>query len=211
MTPPKKPMDGPRVAGLVLAGGRSRRVGREKATAGWRGRPLLAWCLAALDGGCALVAVSAAPGSGAESLAWAADRRVIHDDPVHPRGPLAGLAAGLAWAASEGFDALATLPCDTPLVGPAVVRTLIEGLGEADGAHAVTEDGPQGLCAIWRSLGLAPALAARLAAGDHPPVHGLLAEIGSRPVRFADAARFRNINTEADLAGSQRVSWRSAQ
>jgi molybdopterin-guanine dinucleotide biosynthesis protein A len=199
MTSPKNPMGGPRVAGLVLAGGLSRRFGREKATALWRGRPLLAWSLAALDGGCESVAVSAAPGSGAESLARASERRVIYDDRAHPRGPLAGLAAGLAWAMSEGFDAMATLPCDTPMVGSTQVRALIEALGGADGAHAVTEDGSQGLCAIWRS-GLAPALAARLAAGDHPPVHRLLAEIGSRPVRFPDPTPFRNINTEDDLA-----------
>jgi len=203
-------MSGPRVAGLVLAGGLSRRFGREKATALWRGRPLLAWSLAALDADCERVAVSARPGSGAEGLARAAGRPVLHDDRSHPGGPLAGLAAGLAWATSEGFDALATLPCDTPMVGPAEVRALIEALGEADGAHAVTDDGLQGLCAIWR-VGLEPGLAARLAGQDHPPVHRLLADIGSRPVRFPDPAPFRNINTKDDLAGAQRVSWRSAQ
>ena len=198
MTPAKKPMSGPRVAGLVLAGGLSRRFGREKATAIWRGRSLLEWSLAALDGGCQSVVVSAPPGSGAEGLALTAGRVVLHDSPGHPRGPLAGLAAGLAWAASEGFDALTTLPCDTPLVSVTEICTLIDALDDADGAHAVTEDGPQGLCAVWR-IALAPALTARLAAGHHPPVHRLLAEIGSRPVRFADAAPFRNINTEADL------------
>jgi molybdopterin-guanine dinucleotide biosynthesis protein A len=203
MTPPKNPMSRPRVAGVVLAGGLSRRFGREKATALWRGRPFLAWSLAALDGGCEAVAVSATPGSGAESLAQAAGRRVLHDDPAHPRGPLAGLAAGLAWAASEGAEALATLPCDTPLVGGPEIRALIEALGDAEGTHALTDDGPQGLCAVWR-VSLAPGLAARLARGDHPPVHRLLAEIRSRPVRFADAGPFRNINREEDLEGVRR-------
>lgn len=196
-------MLGVRLAGLVLAGGRSRRFGREKATALWQGRPLLAWSLAALEGGSEAVAVSAAPGSGAETLARTAGCVVLHDDPGHPGGPLAGLAAGLAWAASEGFDAVATLPCDTPLVGPAQIRALIEALGEGRAVHAVTDDGPQGLCAVWRCA-LAAGLAARLAAGDHPPVHRLLAEIGSRPVRFADAAAFRNVNTETDLVALRR-------
>lgn len=187
------------MAGLVLAGGRSRRFGREKATALWQGRPLLSWSLAALEGSCEAVAVSAAPGSRAESVARAAGRVVLHDDPGHASGPLAGLAAGLAWAASEGFDAVATLPCDTPLVGPAQIRALVGALGQGQAVHAVTDDGPQGLCAVWR-CGLAAVLAARLAAGDHPPVHRLLTEIGSEPVRFTDAAAFRNVNTETDLA-----------
>lgn len=194
-----------RMAGLVLAGGRSRRFGREKATALWQGRPLLAWSLAALEGECEAVAVSAAPGSGAESLARAAGRVVLHDDPGHAAGPLAGLAVGLAWAASGGFDAVATLPCDTPMVEPAQIRALVGALGEAQGAYAVTEDGSHGLCAVWRCM-LAPVLAARLAAGDHPPVHRLLAEIGSRPVRFTNAGLFGNINTEPDLAGLRRAS-----
>jgi len=198
MTAAKDPVSA-RVAGLVLAGGRSRRFGREKAIAVWKGRPLLAWSLEALEGACEGVAVSAQPGSGAAMLADAAGHRVLHDDPRHPRGPLAGLVGGLAWAASEGFDVLATLPCDTPLVGRTQIRILIEAIGDAPGAHALTGDGAQGLCAVWRCA-LAPALGARLVAGDHPPVRRLLAEIASRPVMFGDATLFRNVNTEMDLA-----------
>jgi molybdopterin-guanine dinucleotide biosynthesis protein A len=192
-------MNPSRVAGLVLAGGLSRRFGREKAVAEWLGRPLLAWSVAALQAECDMVAVSAAPGSGADSLAEALGYVVLHDDPAYARGPLAGLATGLAWAQSAGFAALATLPCDTPLIGAVEVRALIEALGEARAAHAVTDDGPQGLCAVWRCA-LAHGLAARLADGDHPSVRRLLDDIASRPVAFSDAALFRNVNTEADLA-----------
>jgi molybdopterin-guanine dinucleotide biosynthesis protein A len=203
----KTPMGSLRVAGLVLAGGLSRRFGREKAAAVWRGRPLLAWSLEALEGGCETVAVSAAAGSAAETLARSEGRTVLHDDPLHPSGPLAGVAAGLAWAAALGFDALATLPCDTPLVGPLEVRALIAALGEAQAAHAVTEDGVQSLCAVWR-CSLEANLAATLAAGDHPAVQRLLDRTGSRPVRFPDPTRFRNANTETDLASFGRLGPR---
>jgi molybdopterin-guanine dinucleotide biosynthesis protein A len=192
-------MSGPRLAGLVLAGGQSRRFGREKAAALLRGRPLLAWSLSALDACCEVVAVSAAPGSEAETLARTAGRQVLRDDPSHPRGPLAGLAAGLAWAAAEGFDALATLPCDTPGVGAEQLRALIAALGEADAAYAMTDTGAQSLCAVW-PMRAGPMLTAWLAAGDHPPVRRLLEDLGARAVMFADASIFRNANTPDDLA-----------
>ncbi len=189
-----------RIAGLVLAGGRSRRFGREKAMALLAGRPLIDWSLMALDGVCEAVAVSAAPGVGAGIHALAAGRAVLHDDPAHPAGPLAGLAAGLAWARNRGCDRLVCLPCDTPGVRPEHLRQLIAALDDAEAAYAITEAGVHGLCAVWRAS-FAPALAARLSAGDHPPVRRLLAEIDARAVIFADSEAFRNVNTAADLAG----------
>jgi molybdopterin-guanine dinucleotide biosynthesis protein A len=192
-----------RVGGLVLAGGRSRRFGAEKAMARLAGRPLLAWSLAALDEDCAAVAVSAICGSGTANMASSLGHDVLSDDPANASGPLAGLVAGLGWAKDHGFDPLVTLPCDTPLVGPPEVAALIAALGEARAAYATTPAGPQPLCAVWR-VDLAQALAARLAGGDHPSVRDFLAEIGAVPVGFDDPLVFQNANTPDALARLER-------
>ena len=63
------PTINPMLAGLVIAGGRSRRFGRDKALALVGGRPLLAWSLAALREACAEVAINAEADSAAANLA----------------------------------------------------------------------------------------------------------------------------------------------
>jgi molybdopterin-guanine dinucleotide biosynthesis protein A len=186
------------MAGLVLAGGRSSRFGQDKASQRLAGRPLLAWSLAALDPVSGAVAVSADPESEAGLLATALGRTVLPDDPRHARGPLTGLAAGLTWARARGFPLLATLPCDTPLAGAQTMAVLVAALGDAPAAYAVTPEGPQALCAVWRPS-LLPDLAARLAAGDHPAAHAWLAGIGARAVAFEDAGPFANVNRAEDL------------
>jgi len=192
-----------RVGGLVLAGGRSRRFGAEKAAAKLGGRPLLAWSLAALAGACTSVAVSARRGGEIAAIAQSLGHAVVFDDASHARGPLAGVAAGLKWAEAHGFDRLVTLPCDTPLVGAREIAILLAALGEAGGAYAVTPDGPQPLCAVWR-VDLEVPLARRLAGGHHPPVRTFLAEVGALPVMFDDPLIFQNANTAQALARLER-------
>ena len=188
-----------RIVGLILAGGRSRRFGSEKAAQLLGGRPLLAWGLACLDEVCEAVAVSAAPASAAWRLATTLGREALADDPDHPSGPLSGLAAGLAWAGARGADLLATLPCDTPLVTAAHFATLAARLGEAPAAHAATPGGEQWLCAVWRPH-LLPSLTARLDRQDHPAVGAYLQNVGAKAVTFKDDDAFANVNFEADLA-----------
>jgi molybdopterin-guanine dinucleotide biosynthesis protein A len=164
------------------------------------GRPLLAIALEHLNAACAATAVSAAAGSQAEALATGWEVPVLHDPPGAPRGPLAGLCAGLDWAQARGAPLLAVLPCDLPFVPTELFDRLVEALRDDDGAAvARTADGLQSLCLVART-GLHAALADVLAAGGHPPVHEWLAGVGARAVAFADAGAFANINTPADLA-----------
>lgn len=185
------------IVGLVLAGGRSSRFGSEKAVARLDGRPLLEWTLDVLRPACDRLAVGAAEGSEAAALAARLGLAVLPDDPAHQAGPLAGVSAGLRWAAGQGGTHLATLPCDTPHVpGELVFRLIAEG-GEAFAAWARTSGGDHPLCALW-SIDLLAPLESTLARG-HPAVRRFLADVGGVPVDFDDPAAFANINTPGDL------------
>jgi molybdopterin-guanine dinucleotide biosynthesis protein A len=185
------------IAGLVLAGGQSRRFGSEKAVARLGERTLLEWALNALREDCDTLAVSARAGSGAEVIALRLGIHALTDDPAHPGGPLAGVAAGLRWASGLGATRLATLPCDLPHAPPNMVARLAAAMGEGPAAFVETDDGLHPLCAVWNVSLLAP-LEAALVAG-HPPVRAFLAEVGGVAVRFDDAAAFANVNAPGDL------------
>jgi molybdenum cofactor guanylyltransferase len=186
------------VVGLVIAAGRSRRFGTEKAVADLLGKPLLVWAVERLASSCAVVAVNARPGSDTERLAQARELPVLHDAPGDAQGALAGVRAGLAWAARVGARALAVSPCDAPLLPSDLFERLIRAAGEG-AAMADTDDGRQPLCSVWPVTAL-PAVTAALADGAHPPTWRVLDDLGAARVAFGDRAAFANINTRADLA-----------
>ncbi len=160
-------------------------------------RTLLEWALNVLREGCDTLAVSAPAGSGAEALAQGLGLPVLTDDPAHPDGPLAGVAAGLRWAGSLGAAHLATLPCDIPHAPMDLISRLHAAGGEAFAAFVETADGPHPLCALW-SIDLLASLESELSRG-HPPVRAFLGDVGGVAVRFGEAAGFLNVNAPGDL------------
>ena len=185
------------IAGLALAGGRSRRFGTEKAVALVDGQPMLQRVLDLLRPCCAALAVSARPGSGAAALAAQIGAPVLTDAEGDPEGPLAGVAAGLAWAAGLGGTRLLTAPCDTPFLPHDYGMRLLDtdpGLP----AVAMVAGDMQPLCSVW-PISLLVEVRAALAQG-HPAVHSMLMRLGATQVTFGDAAAFRNINRTEDLA-----------
>ena len=101
------------IAGLVLAAGRSRRFGGDKALAELDGLSLLDHVLATLGRACGVLAVNAREGSDIDAFARARGLASLPDPPGAPDGPLSGLLAGLVWAEGQGAELLATAPCDT--------------------------------------------------------------------------------------------------
>lgn len=107
---------------MVLAGGRSRRMGRDKALLGWRGRSLLDHALARFaEAGIASVVVSG-------------DRPAHAGIPdTHPgEGPLAGL---LAVARRYPGRRLLVVPVDMPRLPAAWLDGLASALPEAAALH----------------------------------------------------------------------------
>lgn len=186
-----------RVAGVVIAGGRSTRFGGEKAAALLAGKPLLVWAADRLRTSCEQVAVNARSGTEAEALARAQGLAVLYDAVGDPAGPLSGVRAALEWARDIGAAQLAVSPCDVPLLPEDVfVRLLQEANGGA--ALAETNEGLQPLCSIWPTKSL-ELLRAALAGGSHPAIWRQLAALGARRVRFDPPAAFTNVNTREDL------------
>ena len=189
--------------GVVIAGGRSVRFGGEKAVALFEGRSLLEWAVARLAPHCGQVAVNARPGTATEALAAREGWSVLPDLPGDAAGPLAGVHAGLVWAASRGARRIAVSPCDAPLLPDDLFARLLAAAGEG-AAMAITGEGRQPLCAVWPVSALEEVSRA-LNGGAHPPTWRLLEAVGATPVRFDDAAAFANVNTRESLEALART------
>lgn len=182
------------IAGVVLAGGRSRRFGRDKAREPLGGRPLIAWSLDALRAGCVRLAVNGPP-----ELATAFGLPHVVDIAQAPPGPLAGIAGALTWASEEGCTHCFTVPCDTPFL-PADLGLRLSaaiGGGPVVAARAVRR---HPLCALWRA-DLAADLAQFARRSDHSPLQQIVDKLGGW-ADFADEDAFANLNTPEDFAAA---------
>ena len=147
-------------SGIVLAGGRSSRMGTPKAALEWHGSTLLrrtVGILARVTDGPVLVV--RAPGQALPDLPPQVD---VVDDPREGLGPVQGLAAGLAAAAGRA-DVAFVCSTDLPFLHPAFVRRVLRAVADgADVSLPVARGYPQPLAAAYRAT-LAP-VAERLVA-----------------------------------------------
>ncbi|WP_090773983.1 molybdenum cofactor guanylyltransferase [Nonomuraea maritima] len=153
-------------AGVVLAGGRSSRMGRPKAWLEWHGSTLLYRAAALLartvDGP---VVVVAAPGQELPPLPAGVS---VAEDPVEGLGPMQGLAVGLAAVADRAETAF-VCSTDMPFLHPAFVRRVLRGLAPGvDVALPVARGFRQPLAAGYRTS-LAGLVTRLLAEGDLRP------------------------------------------
>jgi molybdopterin-guanine dinucleotide biosynthesis protein A len=121
-------------AGVVLAGGRSSRMGRAKADLDWHGSTLLhrtTALLARTVGG--PVVVVAAPDQALPDLP---PRVEVVADPVEGLGPMRGLATGLA-ALRERSPVAFVCSTDLPFLHPALIATVLRGFADHEAVDVV--------------------------------------------------------------------------
>jgi molybdopterin-guanine dinucleotide biosynthesis protein A len=168
-----------RIAGVVLAGGRSQRFGRDKAEEIYGERKLIDWSIAALQ---PLVGTIFVSGRDYPPFVSVADR------PEPGMGPLGGIAGAMAAAKAAGYTHLLSLPCDTPDVSPGQLARLCDA---ADSAYLAA-------CPV---IGLWPTdqaerLERHLAQGGRRSVRAWGEAQGATAIDGDDIA---NINSIADL------------
>lgn len=190
------PINQSQITGIVLAGGRGRRMGGEdKGLLPFHGRPLVSHALDALG----KVAGSRLINANRNLEAYASlGFPIIQDANDRFDGPLAGLLSAMRAAATPY---VLTVPCDTPRLTGILLQRLADRLPGSDAAIAVADDGerlhPVVMLAETR---LAEDLQAYLDAGERKVEHWIRRHRWVS-VDFSDAAdALANINTPDDLA-----------
>lgn len=181
-------------AGVVLVGGRSARMGTPKAALEWQGSTLLrrtAGVLARGSGG--PVVVVRAPGQELPDLPGPV---IVATDPRENKGPLQGIAAGLA--ALEGLADIAFVAAtDMPFLGPGFVRRVLGAVDDdTDVALPVVGGYRQPVAAAYR-VSLAPTADRLVAEGRLKPGF-LFGECRVRHIDDPDPDSVINVNTPAD-------------
>jgi len=189
-----------RLHGLVLAGGQSTRMQRDKAALSYTGRPqlLVTWDLVAPRVARTFVSVRAE--QRAEALRARLPQLI---DVTGVGGPLAGILAALASAPDAAWLVVA---CDLPLLDGATLDALLAGRDSTRLATAYrsSHDGlPEPLCAIWEPASRT-ALEAWVTAGEHCPRRFLIRhDVALLSLARPDA--LDNANTPAEHDAARRA------
>lgn len=181
------------VTGVLLAGGKSRRMGRDKALLELQGKALFERALTLLQRHFPRVLIAGdRPDLARPEVPAIAD--------VFPGSALGGIHAGLSAAATEWIF---VAPCDMPFPDPALVEKLLRLRTGADAVVPRTDRGYEPVFALYHKNCLAP-MEAQLKQGRYR-ISELLAELR---LNILDAPQLppgwqralTNLNTPADYA-----------
>ncbi|MDJ0959344.1 MAG: molybdenum cofactor guanylyltransferase [Acidimicrobiia bacterium] len=190
-------MTRPSPLGAILAGGRSTRMGVDKALVDLAGRPMIEYTAEALEAaGCrvAVIGRSDRP-AGIHS---------VPDSPAGRRGPVAGLSTALRIAAGAP---VVLVGVDQPFVRPQTIRHLL-AVADGDAVVPIDSGKRQPTCAVyWPNC--AAIVDDLLTGADDPPLHAVLDRVPLHEIVpdtwrswGEDGSSWWSVNTPDDLAAA---------
>jgi len=169
--------------GIILAGGKSTRMGSSKALLPFGPESMLQRVVRILGTVVSPIVVVSAP---QQSLPELPPHVIVTRDEQEGRGPLEGLRAGLKALPATSEIAYVT-SCDVPLLVPGFVRQMIALLADHDIAVMEIDGFPHPLSVVYRSV-------------KKQHVEALLEKDKLRPVFLFDAVRTRRVRPEEMLS-----------
>jgi molybdopterin-guanine dinucleotide biosynthesis protein A len=198
-----------RVAGILLAGGKSSRMGGgDKCLRPLGGRPILAHIIERLKPQVSELVINA---NGEMARFACFGLPVVSDSIAGYAGPLAGVHAGLEWIKANRPDIAygVTVATDTPFFPPDLVQRFLAARAKPPGLLvAQSEGGVHPVVGLW-PVALADEIARSLKRGQHKvgaftEQHGAV-EVSFPPVEIGgkEIDPFFNINRPEDLAQAE--------
>jgi molybdopterin-guanine dinucleotide biosynthesis protein A len=185
MAPAREPI------GIILAGGRGRRIGGSKAVVELCGRPLICYPLEAMKAALSEVRIVAKADTELPSLPGV----TVWVEPEHPRHPLVGIVQALGLAEGRSVVVCAL---DLPFVTAGLLSVLARAPpGDAPAVVASSEGAIQPLLGCYQARA-GPLLAPEARRGVLP-MRELVAAIGPRLLEVGDPLMLFNINAPDDL------------
>lgn len=185
--------------GLVLAGGASTRMKRDKAALAYHGKPQVQWAYELLSEFCAATFVSVRPDQRDEPTRAALPQIVDRQPGI---GPIAGITAALAEHPKAAWLVVA---CDLPFI---TAQTLQHLIAQRDPQRVATayrsnhDSLPEPLCAIWEPSAREP-LQAYLATGKQCP-RKFLINSNALLLDLPNARALDNVNTVEEFGEAEK-------
>jgi molybdenum cofactor guanylyltransferase len=196
-----------KVLGLLLAGGLARRMGGgDKPLKLLAGRTILDHVIARLDPQCAGLVLNA---NGDPARFASFGLPVVPDSVAGFAGPLAGILAGLEWAAVHRpeISHAVSVAADTPFIPVDLVKRFVTAASEGSGLACAASGGwTHPVIGLW-PVSLAPDLRHALTAENERKIDRFTARHGVAHVEWSAEPfdPFFNANAPDDLAAAERL------
>ena len=194
-----------KILGLVLAGGKSRRMGGEtKALKSFNGEPIYRRILSRLAPQVDHVVLNS---NDPPDILKGFDLPVINDVVPGRIGPLSGVLSGLYYCEYLGCQACLVVPCDGAFLSETLADSLRQAFDGSCPVYASVEGKPQPVFSLW-PLACMEALEALVVEEGKRAVIDVLEALGAVPVDFpaTDARAFSNLNTPEEWAEAESLA-----
>lgn len=182
------------LAAVVLAGGASRRMGRDKAALPFDGGTLVERVVSVVSARCAPVFVIAAPGQALPALESA---EVLRDE-IRGVGPLLATGRGLRAAAQAGREWAFVTAVDMPYLSADLIDELAAPAARLGVDVVLPWDGRDHyLAGVYRTA-LADRIAGLVTAGERR-MRALVDTVDTQRIVMPQQRSLTNVNTAADL------------